>query len=66
MHSVKLATAPATDRTEIQALARRSGLTAAHCDALTRDLPSAVDSLYRCRAWEVPKAISTTTSRCDG
>ena len=55
MHDTKLATNSATDRAGINALARRSGLDVARCDALSRELPAAIDSLYRCRAWEVPE-----------
>ena len=46
---------PSTDAPELFALARRSGLAASRCDALRRELPAAVDSLLRCRGWEVPE-----------
>jgi len=55
MHAIRPVTTPATDSTDVHALARRSGITAARCDALSRELPAALDSLYRCRAWEVPE-----------
>ena len=55
MHDAKFPTNLATDLAGINALARRSGLDAARCDALSRELPAAIDSLYRCRAWEVPE-----------
>ena len=55
MHVIRLATKPATDLPGIHALARRRGLDVARCDALSRELPAAIDSLHRCRAWEVPE-----------
>ena len=55
MDCTRFPTNLATDLTGINALARRSGLDVARCDALSRELPAAIDSLYRCRAWEVPE-----------
>jgi hypothetical protein len=43
------------DGCEFLALAKRSGFAAAHCDALSRELPAAVDALWRRRAWEIPE-----------
>ena len=54
MHAIKCPI-PRTDASDMFALARRSGFTAPRCDALRRELPAAVDSLFRCRAWEVPE-----------
>jgi hypothetical protein len=54
MHALNHA-ASRTEPTEELALSKRSGLDAAYCDALSRELPAAVDSLWRRRAWEVPE-----------
>lgn len=40
---------------EVLALAKRSGHDTTYCDELSRELPAAVDSLWRRRAWEVPE-----------
>lgn len=42
------------DSSEAVARARRGGLPAARCELLSGQLPPAIASLWRRRAWEVP------------
>jgi hypothetical protein len=43
------------DFSEVLVRARRGGFGAARCEVLSRQLPAAVASLWRRRAWEVPE-----------
>lgn len=40
---------------DLVALARRNGFTPTRCEALSHELPAAVDSLWRRRSWEIPE-----------
>jgi hypothetical protein len=44
-----------TDFSEVLVRARRGGFDAARCEALSRQLPAAIASLWRRRASEVPQ-----------
>ncbi|HET9643710.1 MAG TPA: hypothetical protein VFP68_10230 [Burkholderiaceae bacterium] len=44
-----------SDAPDLVMLAKRKGFTPTRCRALSHELPTAVSSLWRRRAWEIPE-----------